>query len=245
MEEGGQLGEEQGAEGLGDDQEVEEGEEGEWDEEEDEEFVAREQFVHARSEEEQAASIQEVFAYLTEGRPRVSPADLSQVVQQLGVKMDRALLQEVILEATGGETANLTEEDFTTMLDGFGRGDLKDELKEIWILAGGDMPVDDHARLQQASLGKALRSLGAELSDAEVESLVAYVGGEDGELDYSQFVRLLAPPEAAEEEEEGEEEAAAEEGGGEEAAEGEAAQEEEAAAPAGEAAGEAQAEEAM
>jgi len=195
-----QEGEEQQiSEGSGG-EEKEEGQNREGAEEEereiDEEVALKDElgdYIHTRTEKEEQESLQDVFSYLTEGRARISPADIINAVARMGVKVSKILLQEVILEATGGSSANLTPDEFVTMMQKFGEKDLHDELKEIWVLAGGETPVNDLARMSQASLAKALHDLGADMSDTEVASLIAFVGGEENELDYEQFVRLLAP----------------------------------------------------
>lgn len=193
-----QPAEEVGAEGY-DDEGYDEYDEGEEEQQEDsqqqEDFRHKySEYAHTRTDVEHRESLGEVFVLLTEGRQRASPADFADLVRRLGCDVDVALMREAFSGLAGEDSQSLTLSEFEGMLASRRNSvDLHDELQEIWSLVGGEKPVNDCSHLQQTALAAALRSLGAEMSESEVANLIGFAGGEDGTLDYEQFVQLLAP----------------------------------------------------
>ncbi|KAL3456177.1 hypothetical protein BJX64DRAFT_271181 [Aspergillus heterothallicus] len=139
---------------------------------------------------DQIAQFREVFAVFDkDGTGDITASELGEVMRSLGQNPTDTELQDIIDELDVDRTGTIDFDEFLILMSRKVKdSDPEAELREAFAV----FDQDKSGTISADELRRVLRSIGDDVSDADVDEMVrmADVNG-DGSIDYEEFVKLM------------------------------------------------------
>lgn len=121
---------------------------------------------------------------------RVNAAELKHMLDDLGILFTDAMIQSLVVQASGRDDGLISEDEFLTWMAG--QTGIKDDVMEDLLAAFRVFDKDCNGFITKDELKLAMEMIGEPMSEAQLDGMIRATDiDKDGRINYEEFVTIL------------------------------------------------------
>lgn len=121
---------------------------------------------------------------------RVNAAEIKHMLDNLGILLNDAMIQQLVVQASGRDDGLISEDEFLAWMAA--QTGIKDDVMEDLLAAFRVFDKDANGFITRDELKMAMEMIGEPMSEAQLDSMIRATDTDnDGRINYEEFVTIL------------------------------------------------------